>query len=56
MADIIVAAVLIVLIGAAIYKVVSDRKKGIGSCGHRCDGCSSGCSTTNVPDRFKLKK
>ncbi|MDD6197045.1 FeoB-associated Cys-rich membrane protein [[Clostridium] aminophilum] len=56
MADIIVAAILILLIGAAVYKVITDKKKGIGSCGHSCESCSHGCSTANVPERFRLKK
>lgn len=56
MADVIVAAILILLIGAAVYKVFSDKKKGICSCGQGCESCSHGCSAEKAPERFRLKK
>lgn len=52
MANIIVIAVVLVMIGAAIAYIVKEKKKGVkcigcpaaGSCSHNCSG-SSGCSS-----------
>lgn len=52
MANIIVIAVVLVMIGAAIAYIVKEKKKGVkcigcpaaGSCSHNCSG-SSGCNS-----------
>ncbi|MDO4175401.1 MAG: FeoB-associated Cys-rich membrane protein [Eubacteriales bacterium] len=40
-----VLVVLIVIVGAIIRKLHSDRKKGIHSCGGHCGGGCAGCTS-----------
>lgn len=56
-ANVITIAILAVLYTLAIRHIISDKKKGIGSCGYQCSTCGQydACSTTHVPERFKLK-
>ena len=55
MADIIVISVIIILMGLAIMKLISDKKKGIGSCGHVCSECAShgACSSSQPNEKYK---
>ena len=39
-----------------IKKIISDRKKGIKSCGMNCPGCTGSCHEMEIPERFKAKK
>lgn len=57
LANIITLAIVGVLFGLSIRKIVSDHKKGIPSCGMMCTECPShgSCSTEDVPERFKAK-
>jgi hypothetical protein len=34
----------------AAYKIISDRRKGIGSCGCNCSDCASSCCKTITDD------
>ncbi|MEE1114748.1 MAG: FeoB-associated Cys-rich membrane protein [Eubacterium sp.] len=43
-ANIIILSIIAVLVFIAAKKVISDRKKGIGSCGHSCGNCPSHCN------------
>ncbi len=58
MIDFIILGIILILCALCIWKLVSDRRKGIGSCGGMCSGCAShgNCSTKDVPERFKAKK
>lgn len=44
-ANLFVIICLLILAGLASWKIIKDRKNGIGSCGHSCSNCSShdGC-------------
>ena len=54
MGDVIVIALVILAMGLASAKLISDRKKGIGSCGHRCSECSGSCASRVEPsEEFK---
>lgn len=52
MADFIVAAVLLILVGAAVVYIIKAKKSGVkcvgcpdgGTCAYKCEGCS-GCHT-----------
>jgi hypothetical protein len=44
-ANIVVIACVAVLLGLAVRKIVSDKKKGVSSCGCGCSGCSKSCHT-----------
>ena len=45
LSTIVVCVILLVLIFLAIRKLVKDKKKGIGSCGHDCSKCHGGCGS-----------
>lgn len=59
--DIVVVGIVLLLCAACVWKLISNRKNGISNCsgcsgcGSSC-GCEGGCSTENVPERFKAKK
>jgi competence protein ComGC len=40
---IIVIAIIILIVVLIIKNLVSDKKKGIGSCGCKCSECKAGC-------------
>ncbi len=61
MADFIIMAVLVVIIGAAIFYIVKSKKSGVkcigcpagGACSHKCSeasGCGCGCSGESKSD------
>ena len=58
MGTIVVSLVLAVIVIWDIKKIISDRKKGIKSCGMNCPGCSGSCShmDAEIPERFRAKK
>jgi len=41
LATILVAAAMAVVIGAIVWKMIRDRKKGASSCGCGCESCPS---------------
>lgn len=41
MGTFIVAVIVFAVLGAAVYKLVSDKKKGKSSCGCGCENCPS---------------
>ncbi len=43
MATWIIGGALAVIIGAIIWKMLSDRRKGKRSCGYNCEGCHGCC-------------
>ena len=43
MATAIVALVLLLIVGAIVYGMVKDKKKGTQSCGGDCGTCRGGC-------------
>ena len=55
MGDMIVIGIVAVLMILATFKIVSDKKKGIGSCGHRCSECASAgaCGSSMPNEKFK---
>ena len=62
MVDFVVTAIVLLLCAACVWKLISNRRKGISNCSS-CTGCGGscgcgdhGCSTENVPERFKAKK
>lgn len=58
MGTIVVSLILAVIVIWDIKKIISDRKKGIKSCGMNCAGCTGTCthSDIEIPERFKAKK
>jgi flagellar basal body-associated protein FliL len=46
-AEIIVAIIVIILVGNAIYFIWRSKKKGKNACGYECNGCNK-CSSPNV--------
>ena len=46
MKNLIVIAILLVIIGFAIWYIIKSKKKGI-----KCIGCPSGCSCANKVDK-----
>ncbi|MBQ3163490.1 MAG: FeoB-associated Cys-rich membrane protein [Lachnospiraceae bacterium] len=58
MANIVVVAVVLVIIGAAIAYIIKEKKKGVkcigcsaaGSCSHNCSGTSGCGSHTNTKE------
>ena len=44
-----VCAVLLLIVGAIVYSMVRNRKKGRGSCGGNCSCCAMGCSCHKEP-------
>jgi hypothetical protein len=53
MGTFIVAAVLLIIIGAIITGIVRSKKKGINPiCGCSCDECHGGCHTPDLPDKI----
>ncbi len=59
--DIVVVGIVLLLCAACVRKLILNRKNGVSNCsgcsgcGSSC-GCEGGCSTENVPERFKAKK
>lgn len=55
--DVVVLAIVLVICALCIRRLVLNKKHGISSCSG-CTGCADhrGCSTENVPERFRLKK
>lgn len=58
--DIVVTGIVLLLCAACVWKLISNKRKGISSCSG-CSGCGSscsghGCSTEQVPEQFKAKK
>jgi hypothetical protein len=47
-ADIIVIGCVAALLLLAVRKIVSDRKKGVSSCGCNCGGCSGSCHAADL--------
>ena len=43
MATFVVGGVLLVIVGAIIWKMVKDRKAGKGGCSCGCENCSGKC-------------
>ena len=56
MGTIVVSLILIAIVIWDIKKIISDRKKGIKSCGMNCPGCTGSCTNTEIPERFRAKK
>jgi heterodisulfide reductase subunit C len=56
MGTIVVSLILIAIVIWDIRKIISDRKKGVKSCGMNCPGCTGSCSNVEVPERFRAKK
>ena len=56
MGTIVVSLILAVIVIWDIKKILSDRKKGVESCGMNCPGCTGSCSNVEIPERFKAKK
>ena len=56
MGTIAVSLILIVIVLREISEIVSDRKKGIKSCGMNCPGCTGSCTNTEIPERIRAKK
>lgn len=56
MGTIVVGLILAVIVIWDIRKIISDRKKGIKSCGMNCAGCTGSCTNAEIPERFKAKK
>ena len=56
MGTIVVGLILAVIGIWDIRKIISDRKKGIKSCGMNCAGCTGNCTNTEIPERFRAKK
>lgn len=50
-ATIVVCIVLLVITGFVIRTIISDRKKGIHSCGYNCPGCSGSCGASRHPKK-----
>ena len=48
--NIIVLAILAVIVAAAVFKLVRDKKKGKSSCGCGCENCgmSESCNTRKI--------
>jgi hypothetical protein len=46
LATVAVGLVVLAIVCLAAYKIISDRKKGIGSCGCNCSDCGSSCKVT----------
>ena len=40
----------------AAYKIISDRRKGIGSCGCNCSDCGSSCCSKVTSDDLEGKE
>lgn len=43
----IVAAILLIAVGLAVFSLVRDRKKGSGKCTGNCSCCKMGCAYGN---------
>ena len=56
MGTIVVSLILIAIVIWDIKKIISDRKKGIKSCGMNCTGCTESCYEMEIPEKFKKKK
>jgi len=56
MGTIVVSLILIAIVIWDIRKIISDRKKGVKSCGMNCPGCTGSCSNVEIPERFRAKK
>ncbi len=56
MGTIVVSLILAVIVILDIRKIISDRKKGVKSCGMNCPGCTGSCGSAEIPERFKIKK
>ena len=56
MGTIVVSLILIAIVIWDIKKIISDRKKGVKSCGMNCPGCTGNCSNMEIPERFRAKK
>ena len=41
LATILVAAAMVIVVGAIVWKMIRDRKAGASSCGSGCEGCPS---------------
>jgi hypothetical protein len=53
MGTIIVAAVLLIIVGAIITGIVRSKKKGINPiCGCSCEECREGCQIPDLPDKI----
>ena len=52
MGTIVVSLILIAIVIWDIKKIISDRKKGIKSCGMNCPGCTGSCHEMEIPERF----
>jgi len=50
LATVVVGLVVLAIACLAAYKIISDRRKGIGSCGYNCSNCSSSCCNTTADD------
>ena len=54
-ANLFVIVCLLILAGLVSWKIIKDRRNGIGSCGHSCSSCSShgGCQCHVDPKHEK---
>jgi len=43
---IIVLAIVVIIVGAVVAKLVRDKRRGVSSCGCGCDACGVGCNDT----------
>jgi len=50
LATVAVGLVVLVIVCLAAYKLISDRRKGIGSCGRNCSDCGSSCCKVTADD------
>ena len=47
MATWIIGGVLIVIVGAVVWKMISDRRKGKHSCSCGCESCHGACTRSD---------
>ncbi len=45
MGDMIVISVLVLIVGAILYKMIRDKKAGKSACGCDCSKCGKSCSS-----------
>ena len=56
LATVAVGLAVLAIVCFAIYKLMSDRRKGIGSCGYNCSDCGSSCCSKVTADDLEGKE
>ena len=59
MANLIVGAIVLVIIGAAVFYIVKEKKKGVkcfgcpdgAACSGKCNGCNGSCQIGTTNDK-----